>query len=139
MFMEFEIYDHLLLVPAITFLVTVLMKWIAVKLQTWKIDLIRAFWSGGMPSVHSSVVVSLATAMALKHGIESDFFALAMAFTVIIIYDAINVRFEAWLHAEAINKHLGEKKFKESLWHLPSEAFAGSVLGIIMAVILFYI
>jgi acid phosphatase family membrane protein YuiD len=48
-----------------------------------------------MPSAHSSVVVSLSTAMAIKHGIYSDFFAMAMAFTVIIIYDAINVRFEA--------------------------------------------
>jgi len=59
--------------------------------------------------------------------------------TVIIIYDAINVRFEAGLHAEAINQAIGEKRFKESLGHLPSEAFAGSVLGIIVAVILFYI
>jgi acid phosphatase family membrane protein YuiD len=48
-----------------------------------------------MPSVHSSVVVSLATAVAIKHGINSDLFAISMAFTVIIIYDAINVRFEA--------------------------------------------
>jgi acid phosphatase family membrane protein YuiD len=48
-----------------------------------------------MPSVHSSVVVSLTTAMALKHGLGSDHFALAMAVTVIIIYDAINVRYEA--------------------------------------------
>lgn len=132
-------YQNLLLIPAITFLVTVIMKWIAVKMQTGKIDLIRAFWSGWMPSVHSSVVVSLTTAMALKHGVESDFFALAMAFTVIIIYDAINVRFEAWLHAVAINQHLWEKRFKESLGHLPSEAFAGSVLGIIIALILFYV
>jgi acid phosphatase family membrane protein YuiD len=48
-----------------------------------------------MPSAHSSVVVSLATAMAIKYGVSSDYFAIAMAFTVIIIYDAINVRFEA--------------------------------------------
>jgi len=48
-----------------------------------------------MPSVHSSVVVALATAVAIKSGITSDLFAISMAFTVIIIYDAINVRFEA--------------------------------------------
>jgi len=48
-----------------------------------------------MPSVHSSVVVSLATAFALKHGVHSDTFAIVMGFTVIIIYDAINVRYEA--------------------------------------------
>jgi acid phosphatase family membrane protein YuiD len=62
-----------------------------------------------------------------------------MAFTVIILYDAINVRFEAWLHARAINKYIWEKKFRESLWHLPSEAFAGSIIGIIAAVTLYYV
>lgn len=130
-------YQNLLLIPAITFLITVFIKWISVKIKTWKIDFIRAFWSGWMPSVHSSVIVSLTTAMALKHWINSDYFALAMAVTVIIIYDAINVRFEAWLHAKAINNYLWEKKFKESLWHLPSEAFAGSVVWILIAFILF--
>jgi acid phosphatase family membrane protein YuiD len=82
-------------------------------------------------------VVSLTTAIALKHWINSDIFALAMAFTGLIIYDAINVRFEAWLHASAINEHFWEKKFKESLGHLPSEAFAWSMVGIIIALILF--
>jgi acid phosphatase family membrane protein YuiD len=48
-----------------------------------------------MPSVHSAVVVSLTTSVALKLGIDSDLFAICLAFTVIIIYDAINVRFEA--------------------------------------------
>lgn len=137
--MENIFYQNLLLVPAITFLVTVLIKGISVKMKTWKIDLAKAFGSGGMPSVHSSVVVSLTTAMALKHGVASDYFALAMAFTVIIIYDAINVRFEAGLHASAINEHLWEKKFKESLWHLPSEAFAWSMVGILVALALSYV
>jgi acid phosphatase family membrane protein YuiD len=48
-----------------------------------------------MPSAHTAVTVSVTTAMALKYGIWSDYFAIAMAFTVIIIYDAINVRYEA--------------------------------------------
>lgn len=138
--MEYNIfYQNLLLIPAITFFVTVLVKWIAVRVQTGKIDLIRSFWSGWMPSVHSSVVVSLTTAIAIKHEITSDLFAMALAFTMIIIYDAINVRFEAGLHASAINQHLWEKKFKESLGHLPSEAFAGSVLWIFIAFVLFYV
>jgi len=88
-----------------------------------------------MPSVHSAVVTSLTTAVALKTWIHSDLFAICLGFTVIIIYDAINIRYEAGLHAIAINKLLWEK-FKEKLWHLPSEAFAGSVLGIIIATIL---
>jgi len=132
-------YENLILVPAVAFVVTVFLKWISIKIKTGKLDLTWALWSWWMPSVHSSVVVSLATAVAIKHGINSDLFAISMAFTVIIIYDAINVRFEAWQHAIAINESIWEKKFKESLWHLPSEAFAWSVLGIIVAMILYYI
>ncbi len=132
-------YEHLLLIPAITFVITVFLKWIFVKLKTWKVDLSRSLWSWWMPSVHSSVVVSLATAIAIKYWINHDLFAIAMSFTVIIIYDAINVRFEAGQHAIAINQSLWHKKFKESLWHLPSEAFAWSLLGIIVAVAIYYI
>lgn len=132
-------YETLILVPAVTFVLSVIIKGIFIKLSSGRWDIERSLGSGGMPSVHSSVVVSLATAFALKYGIHSDYFAIVMGFTVIIIYDAINVRFEAGLHAKAINETYGEKKLKESLWHLPSEAFAGSILGMIVAIVLFYI
>lgn len=132
-------YDTIILVPAVSFIVAVVIKGIIVRVQTGKVNLTRALGSGGMPSVHTSVVVALATAFALKYGVASDYFAIVMAFTVIIIYDAINVRFEAGLHAEAINQAIGEKRFKESLGHLPSEAFAGSLLGIMVAVVLYFL
>jgi acid phosphatase family membrane protein YuiD len=137
-------YETLILVPAVAFVLSVIIKGLVIKAGSWKWNLERSLWSWGMPSVHSSVVVSLATAFALKYWIHSDMFAIVMWFTVIIIYDAINVRYESWLHAKHINESLastlvGDKKLKESLWHLPSEAFAGSLLGIIVAVVLFYI
>lgn len=137
--MENSFYDSIILVPAVSFIAAVFIKGILVRVETGKWNITRSLWSGGMPSVHTSVVVALATAFALKYGVSSDFFAIVMAFTVIIIYDAINVRFEAWLHAEAINQAMWEKRFKESLWHLPSEAFAGSILWIMVAVILYFI
>lgn len=138
--MEFNsYYQNLILVPAVAFVVTVFLKGVSVKIKTWKIDLTAALWSWWMPSVHSSVVVSLATAVAIKYWPWHDLFAICMAFTVIIIYDAINVRFEAWQHAMAINEFFWDKKYKESLWHLPSEAFAWSILGIIVAVVLYYV
>lgn len=138
--MELNVYyGNLILVPAVAFVVTVFLKWISIKIKTGKFDLAKSIWSWWMPSVHSSVVVALATAVAIKHTITSDLFAIAMAFTVIIIYDAINVRYEAWQHAIAINERLWEKRFKESLWHLPSEAFAWSILWIIVAIFLYYI
>jgi len=132
-------YSHLILIPVCAFLLSIFLKWFFVWIYTWKINLSRALWSWWMPSAHSAVVVSLATAVALKFWVTSDLFAITMAFTGIIIYDALNVRFEAWLHASTINDFLWEKRFKESLWHLPSEAFVWSLLWIIIAVALWYV
>lgn len=132
-------YSHLILIPLVAFLVSIFLKWFLVWLSTGKIDLNRALWSWWMPSSHSAVVVSLATAVAIKFWVNSDLFAITMAFTGIIIYDALNVRFEAGLHAGTINDFLWEKRFNESLWHLPSEAFAWSMVWIIIAVILWYV
>ncbi len=129
-------YDNLIIIPSIAFVVTVFLKWLFIKISTWKIDLEKSLGTWWMPSVHSAVVVSLATAVAIKYWIWDDLFAVTMAFTLIIIYDAINIRFEAGQHATEINKTLWEKKYKESLWHLPSEAFAGSIVWILVAVIL---
>lgn len=132
-------YQHLVLIPFMAFLGAVFLKWVSEWIKSGKLNVRRALWSGGMPSVHSAVVVSLASGVAIKFWVGSDFFAIASAFTVIIIYDAINVRFEAGLHAKAINAALWHKKFKEHLWHLPSEAFAWSILWIIIALILYYV
>ena len=132
-------YSHLIIIPAIAFILTVFLKWFFIWLYTGRINISKALGSWWMPSAHSAVVVSLATAIAIKYSISSDLFAITMAFTGIIIYDALNVRFEAGLHASTINDFLWEKRFKESLWHLPSEAFVWSLIWIFIAVALKYI
>lgn len=129
-------YENILLIPVITFFITVFLKWFFIKIKNWKVDLERSFWTWWMPSVHSSVVVSLATAVAIKYWIHDDLFAITLAFTMIIIYDAINIRFEAGQHAKELNKNIWETKYKESLWHLPSEAFAWSLIWIFVAIVL---
>ncbi len=131
-------YNHLILVPAIAFVISVVIKWFISIIQKWKLDLSAALGSWWMPSAHTAVAVSLTTAIVLKYWIWSDLFAISMAFTIIIVYDAINVRFEAWLHASALNKYIWENKFREKLGHLPSEAFAWAILWILVAIILYY-
>ena len=132
-------YNYTCFVPAIAFLVTVIFKWLCIKLSTWKINIARSLWSGWMPSAHSALISSLSTAMAIKYWLASDMFALSITMMVIIIYDAVNVRYEAWLHWEALNKILDKEKFKEVLWHLPSEAFAWAILWILVAFTLYFI
>lgn len=129
-------YTYIILIPAAAFTISVILKWISSKVKTGKFELRRALSSWWMPSVHSAIVTSITTAVALKYWIYDDLFAICLTFTVIIIYDAINVRFEAGLHAMAINRLVWER-FKEELWHLPSEAFAWSLVWIFTAIILY--
>lgn len=94
---------YIILIPVISWVVAVILKGIY-GLHMKKFSLSQTLGSGGMPSVHSALVTSITTALGIKYGIFSDIFSIAMVFSMIIIYDAINVRFEAGLHAKALNK-----------------------------------
>ena len=129
-------YDHLVFIPAIAWCTAVGIKGIygwRRKSFSWG----QMLGSGGMPSVHSALVTSLTTAVGIKYGIFHDIFLICLVFATIIIYDAINVRFEAGLHAKALNVLLEEEQgLNESIGHRPEEALAGSVVGIIVAIVM---
>lgn len=130
-------YEHLYTIPTTAFIIAILFKLVYIKISTWRFNLIKAIWSWWMPSAHSAVITSLATAVVLKHWLNSDLFAISATFTFIVIYDAVNVRYEAGRHARYLNKMMWKDKFKESLGHLPSEAFAGSILWVFIATLLY--
>lgn len=134
--------QYIILVPIAAWITAVILKGIY-GLHTKNFSLSQTLGSGGMPSVHSALVTSITTALGIKYGVFSDIFTVALVFSMIIIYDAINVRFEAGLHARALNqlKLCNEEEsvnhnFNESIGHLPEEAFAGSVIGIVVAMVL---
>jgi acid phosphatase family membrane protein YuiD len=66
-------------------------------------DLGLWFSSGGMPSSHSSLVVGTTVAIGLYVGFDSPLFAVAVALTMIVTYDASGVRRQAGFHAARIN------------------------------------
>jgi acid phosphatase family membrane protein YuiD len=133
-------YNNLFLVPGIAFGIASILKWINTRISTWKeLKFSTFFWSWWMTSWHSAIATALTTAIIIKDWICSDEFAIAIGFTVIIIYDALNLRYESGKHAEALNEIIWKKKFNESLGHLPSEVFAGSLVGIATALILWFV
>ena len=99
--------------------------------------------SGGMPSSHTALVVSLAAMVGATMGFDSAPFALAFALAVIVMYDAAGVRRETGTQAAVINKilhdmlidgkQITEDELKELIGHTPLEVFAGAVLGLIIA------
>ena len=110
----------------------------------------RILSSGGMPSSHAAFVSTLSTSIALKYGINSDFFAVVMVFSLIIIYDAGGVRRAVGEQANVLNnllKHIDfknlnlergkriKKDLKELVGHTPIEVLIGALLGIMIALI----
>ena len=66
-----------------------------------KINLKQAFGTGGMPSSHSATMIATTLAIGLFSGFDHPAFAIAVAISMIVIYDAAGVRREAGFHAAA--------------------------------------
>lgn len=126
-------------------------------LVTKKIDWKLFTSTGGMPSSHSAAVTSLCTAIAFETGLDSNLFAVATVFAVIVMFDATGVRFQAGQQAIIINqmrvdfqsfvnqtKDWGHKKSEEKLeelktllGHKPIEVFMGALTGILISVVIY--
>jgi len=100
--------------------------------------------AGGMPSSHSALMVGATTGIGLHEGFASAIFALAVATTMIVIYDAAGVRRQAGMHAARINVLINEllsghpvsdKQLLEVLGHTPLEVSGGVFLGIVVGIL----
>ena len=156
--MKLLMANHILTVGVISWLAAQILKTIhyAVKYRTFEPE--RITGAGGMPSSHSALVVSVAIYTLRSQGFSSPAFALSMILAGVVIYDAMSVRYNAGLHAKELNRlrkvidemddeisqlsgeedepasELTERRdFKEFLGHTPLEVLAGSLLGIIIA------
>ena len=83
---------------------------------------------GGMPSSHSALLTSATVAIGLYHGFDNPLFALGVAITMVVTYDATGVRRQAGIHAQRINMLFEEvlrghmvdqKELREVLGHTP--------------------
>ncbi|MCR5787127.1 MAG: divergent PAP2 family protein [Acholeplasmatales bacterium] len=111
------------------------------------------FTTGGMPSSHSSTMVSMVTTLAIlqlryEGGVGYEF-AIAVAFTIVVIYDAMGIRYQAGKHADMLNKLLKTEpenvreevgfdennELKVSLGHKPLEVAIGITLGVIVGIL----
>jgi len=100
--------------------------------------------AGGMPSSHSALMVATTHGIGLFVGYDSPLFTLAVAITMIVIYDAAGVRRQAGMHAERINVlfeellrgHIWDQnELREVLGHTPLEVAGGILLGLVAATV----
>ena len=124
--------------------------WIAAQLIKIPLDYLRTRrwnWSlllttGGMPSSHSSLITATTFAIGLYHGFDNPLFALGVAITMIVTYDAAGVRQQAGIHAQRINvlfdellhgHPINQKDLREVIGHTPLEVAGGILLGLVVA------
>lgn len=100
--------------------------------------------TGGMPSSHSAMVTSLATAVAYRNGVGSSIFAVSVVLAAIIMYDAQGIRQQSGKQARILNQILrelfsgqsiSEEELKELLGHTSIEVLVGGLLGIAYTVL----
>ena len=102
---------------------------------TGKIRFGIMFETGGMPSSHSALITGATSGIGFQLGFDSPIFALAIAVSLIVMYDASGVRKSSGIQAAEINKlsnKLDPKSqvdLKETLGHTKFEVMVGSLLG----------
>lgn len=131
-------------------LITALSAWLLAQLLKPPLEYLKSrkwswlyiFSAGGMPSSHSSLMVGATMGIALHEGIDSPAFTIALAISMIVLYDAAGVRREAGKHAEKINilieelltgHPISEKELREVIGHTPLEVLGGIILGMIVS------
>jgi acid phosphatase family membrane protein YuiD len=89
-------------------------------------------------------MVASTLACGFYYGFDNPVFALGIAITMIVTYDAAGVRRQAGMHAERINVlfdellhgHMwDEEDLREVIGHTPLEVAGGVILGLIVATV----
>ena len=102
--------------------------------------------SGGMPSSHSALVVACTTAAARTEGLASPLFGVCVVFSLVVMYDACNVRRSAGDTAKLVNQllrhveKLTAEDFADDLkiimGHPPLQVLVGALLGLAVGLLM---
>lgn len=139
------LHNHVLFAALIGWFLAQALKIPIYYLVEGKWDWRRFHGSGGMPSSHTSMVVSASIMLGALNGFDSAVFAAAVVFSSVVMYDATGVRRETGRQAVVINRILQDVlingrpisnvELKELVGHKPIEVAAGALLGVAIAVV----
>ena len=122
----------------------------ALKIPTYwlvekKLNLMRFFGSGGMPSSHTAFVISLTIMIGAVEGFDTALFAAAVVLSAIVMYDASGVRRETGIQGQVLNEILQkvfvdgqpitDVELKELVGHTKVEVAGGFIVGILTALV----
>ena len=134
--------NHLLMNALLAWATAQLLKFFIYLAVNRTIDWKRLTGDGGMPSGHSATVTALAVAALLQYGAASFQFAISAVLAIIVMHDAMGVRWQAGQHARTINELLlklsdtpPEQLLEEFLGHTPLQVACGALLGAAVAIL----
>jgi uncharacterized protein len=133
------------LLPAfLAWAIAQVLKVCVISVRKRHLDLRVLAETGGMPSSHSAIVAALTTAVGRLNGVTSDTFAIALIFSIVVMYDAQGVRRAAGRQAAVLNRLIDdvmaqrgiqETRLRELLGHTPVEVLVGAALGIAVGLV----
>jgi len=129
-----------------------ILKVIIDSIKIKKISYTSVFAAWWFPSFHSWLATSVTTMVWMSEWFNSVLFAVCFAFSLLVAYDAMNVRFESWKQAKCINEirsslssallwNLNREErlpLKERLWHTPIEVAWWIIISFILTFVLYY-
>jgi acid phosphatase family membrane protein YuiD len=126
--------------PILAWVLAQILKYLAQAYKAHSLkDISFLYKSGNMPSSHAALMLSLLTVIAVRDGTASALFAVVLVLSMIIIYDAINVRRavgdQGPILLELAQKAGLKPKIHLAMGHRISEVTVGSLLGIAVAVL----
>ena len=130
------------IVPAIAWGIAQVSKVIIDSVLSRRLNVRRLATAGGMPSSHTTLVVCLTTVIGRLQGIQAPLFALALIFSLVVMYDATGVRRAAGQQAMILNRLLDDlfiahqgirpERLREFIGHTPIQVVAGALLGFVI-------
>lgn len=102
-------------------------------------DLSMFYKSGNMPSSHTAMVTAFLIVVGAIDGVDSGLFGLSAVTTLIVVYDALNVRRAVGEQGIVLKSLLEQSKRRDNFFmaqgHLWPEVVMGCVIGVAAAVI----
>jgi acid phosphatase family membrane protein YuiD len=138
---------HRVAVAALAAGLTAQMLKVVIELvRTRRLDLLRFFDNGGMPSSHTATVTTLTIGVGHEAGIGSSIFAITFLFSLYFIFEAAGLRQEVGNQARVLNEladevrqthHLDRERLKELVGHTWGEVFGGFLYGVLLSMVVF--
>jgi acid phosphatase family membrane protein YuiD len=114
--------------------------------RTRRLNILRFFDNGGMPSSHTALVTTLTVGVGVYSGVDSSIFSITLVFSLYFVFEAAGLRQEVGNQARVLNDlvdelrtthHVDRSRLKELVGHTWGEVFGGLLLGLLLAYVFY--